>query len=621
MSTKRKKQASAQSSTAMDRRQFLGWLAGTGTLLAGGVSASLLESIFRSGSQAHAASGSPLSLKHYILLHLHGAPPRWYWDQPLKLSATDPFVANPMTYNRIMSFDAITRRPTLAHDFREQGVGETFLLPHLWSQTIRLSEGTSVPMSRLLENWLTVRTGGTGVDGHLVNTMMNLGGSGGGTTITGLIADSTRLPIPAIQMDPLRAVPFRSKGGLSPFAINAFDLDPSQPNAAQTLLAGFDHTVGQVRSPVRNNPPVWNAVTAALRAFQDAEGAARPALRGLLSNHSKREAMISSRAYDFSGQFVSLKTKYQTLIDLNLRGRDLDGITSQAIPGLPPGPFTVDGTRTVPMEPTFNHRRITNYYVGVGSDDLRSILDTLVFPTLANEFAIAELAVRNGLGASIVISPASFFNLTLPRAIPETAVKVDPDSPAGQTRFIYSTDPADAPVDKPNFVGFIDAHDSGSLLSTLIFSVYFRALSACLHSLIEALKNTNGTDLFKDTLIHISCEFNRSPRNNLTGGDHGFYGATQSFLSGRIEGSRFVGDIRVAARAASIPSIYPGTWGEGAVHAQLGGQRIGPGNILSSIASLFGVESPTTNSAAIFGLSAAGKIITSLPRGRTVSEA
>jgi hypothetical protein len=85
----------------------------------------------------------------------------------------------------------------------------------------------------------------------------------------------------------------------------------------------------------------------------------------------------------------------------------------------------------------------------------------------------------------------------------------------------------------------------------------------CIQELVATL---TAKSLFNKTVIHIGSEFNRSPRADGSGSDHGFYGASASIISGMISQYALIGNIYANGKD-SANSPYAGTWGRAAPFA------------------------------------------------------
>jgi hypothetical protein len=615
------------------RRQFLKWLGSSGLLLSGGVSQSLVSSIFRTAAQTAAAgaasatqanpaqASSPandLSLKSYLFINLFGSPPHWLFQCPLKPNASDPFIdTNKMTANRLAGFDSQTFRPQLVHSWTEQGAGQKFW-PHLWSQTHYIDgQSATAPIAQLLQNLMVIRTGGSGVDGHTLNSRYLATAGTNGPTLRGMIADKLGLPIHAvhIEADPSPA----SSTFKSPSGVKSIPVPPVGTNPSQLLLDAFSQ---EGRHDERTRPPVWNAITAALDTFRQEANQDRPALEGLFTSQRSAENLLQQGASEFSNEFAATQAKYAAIITKNLRSLDLQGVNDQPVPGLHL-PLQLDGsTQSALSDSTVTSRMLPGLVAGVGVSDMRQLFAHLEAPHLAAEFALAEMALKRELCGAIVMNPALALVTTIEGLVLQENLELVPGP--GGTQTLKLRDGTPPPITVPQVPILLDTHGVGSLITLLLFSSFYRALSAAISELIRVLKNVDGKDLFKDCLIHCASEFNRSPDQTQAGSDHDPDGGTHLLWSGRISGPQIIGDIRRDPKPETVVGKYTATNGQGAKHSFLSGQEIRPGNILASIASLFEVDNPTPNSRSLLRIerqgSNPGRIVSFLPAGKTVIE-
>jgi hypothetical protein len=102
-----------------------------------------------------------------------------------------------------------------------------------------------------------------------------------------------------------------------------------------------------------------------------------------------------------------------------------------------------------------------------------------------------------------------------------------------------------------------DQHFIGSATSIITTTLFYRAFLLSLTSLVDELK---ARQLFDKTILHISSEFNRSPRVDGSGSDHAPQGSNTTLISGMIKGANVLGNILVNSPSTS----YPGTWGTAA---------------------------------------------------------
>ncbi|MCB0393103.1 MAG: DUF1501 domain-containing protein, partial [Bdellovibrionales bacterium] len=185
----------------------------------------------------------------------------------------------------------------------------------------------------------------------------------------------------------------------------------------------------------------------------------------------------------------------------------------------------------------------------------------------AEQFALVEFVVTNDLSRSITICPRSISGIMIN---------------GGRANMIF------------------DQHNVGCIISYYLNSMYYRALSACLLELIEILKSQGK---FQDTVIDVGGEFNRNPRNNGSGADHGSAGGSMALYTGMLNSPMVLGNI-YRDRGGN----YSGTWGQGAPISQYG-IPLDIGHWGSTIATLLGVPSPVTARPSIVSVN--GNTITS----------
>jgi len=144
-----------------------------------------------------------------------------------------------------------------------------------------------------------------------------------------------------------------------------------------------------------------------------------------------------------------------------------------------------------------------------------------------------------------------------------------------------------------------DVHNTGTFPALIMFTRHFHAYATCLHEFMTVLKDKN---IYDQTLIHTTSDFNRIPRVDGSGSDHGFSGCATSIFSGRIKKTLVVGNI-------AQNSSSRGTWGDAANNAGLGDRKINLGNVASTICSIFDLPSPATNDSSLVTLDAKDKTV------------
>ena len=138
-----------------------------------------------------------------------------------------------------------------------------------------------------------------------------------------------------------------------------------------------------------------------------------------------------------------------------------------------------------------------------------------------------------------------------------------------------------------------DQHFIGSVVSTLTTTLFYRAFLGCLTELTGELKTKK---IFDRTVIHISSEFNRTPRADGSGADHGFMGSNTTLISGMIKKVGVVGNIQ----KADYSTTYKGTFGVAKNYVLDGFDRpIQTNDVARTITAMLGVDDIVTNGRAL----------------------
>jgi hypothetical protein len=154
-----------------------------------------------------------------------------------------------------------------------------------------------------------------------------------------------------------------------------------------------------------------------------------------------------------------------------------------------------------------------------------------------------------------------------------------------------------------------DQHNIGASPAAFFTTLYFRGLGAGLNELIKNLKSAG---IFDKTLIQVAGDFNRKPKKDGSGSDHGFEGSNQSFYSGMIQGGPFV--IGSVVKTQTANANYPGCWGLASavtIRSAKPGipevrRPIQHGDIGNSICAVLGITPVSTNGYTIFSLAKSG---------------
>lgn len=154
-----------------------------------------------------------------------------------------------------------------------------------------------------------------------------------------------------------------------------------------------------------------------------------------------------------------------------------------------------------------------------------------------------------------------------------------------------------------------DSHSIDHIKDAVATAFWNRAVAACLYELISRLKNKG---IYNDTVIQINGEFNRNPRNDGTGCDHGYENASVTYFSGAIDGLQAIGNTRIdSPRGGSN-----GSYGQMANNDGYGILNLG--HQAASLATMLRTKSAVTAAPTLLEETKQGKIIAKLPPSKLV---
>lgn len=511
------------------------------------------------------AEAAGISPRRFVLIHNHGAPPRWVFDNFLKTQNSDAFVANTMVKT---SFSGSANNYTnMNYKLTEQ---RGILVPHLWSTNVPSGSGGNKPLANLLDNMMVVRGIDTGNAAHVGSAMLVSRPAGTDATVGGLVADTTHLPLPAVSMNVSDVQTYLSRRGISTVDHNTRNnsnninilLRPFQQDISPSLKATKQAFDGLLNEAV-------NSLDRSVAKYSS----------GLKIDSDNANRLLKNGFEDLGSSWNQIFGKYRNIISQAL---------TATIPGINDRRIGVGQNRN-------GQYRFRNNIGNVTNNDLRSMITSgTSIVRMAENFAMTEFLLTRGY--------TSFINFRLDGQVLR-GLRVE-TSNGNSTQSLRN-----------------DQHDTGAVVGLLANSIFYYALGACLLELTESLKTvpasvsaipfrnppSQGT-LFEDTIIQYGSEFNRSPRQNGTGSDHGYYGTSFSFFSGSIKGPLVLGDLA----ADTGHSNYSGTWGVGAPNPELNNRYIGLGNLAATQATLVRVDNPSPNNSSVVRVD--GNLVTPLLR-------
>ena len=475
---------------------------------------------------------------NYVHFNAPGGPARWLFDLFLQPNGpSDPFIALP-TLGNYVNADASVLYKTI------QAPGSPYWINWQWQFPVPKSDGSTRPMTDLLEHMLSIRGVRLNADGHPNNVRLQIQPVLGGPSLTGIAADASGRTFSSI-----------SHGGAE--AISAF----KSPNgAANITLPTTSHPISYLFNPFqapansyRTNATIDGLVGAALENLSENAKANNLSTQFLGKDRKNAETIFRTNISNFIAQYDGLVIKYRDLINRAIRTTGLEGINQESI------------------SPILDDPRFKIAYGNVTLDKMRNpnldnLFTTGTMEGFASGLAVTEFALMNRLSTSILcgINPISNLNVN--------GLKVAMRH---------------------------DAHDCGSVPIALIHGMWARSVATCLIELIDQLKSLpaeaaqppgSGPTIFDNTVIHFCGEMGRFPGVGDSG--HGWESQNVSIWSGQVENFTVLGNI-TTKNISYFGRESPGTWGCAAPVPELGNSLVGINNVTTTIATMLGVTPPS----------------------------
>lgn len=524
----------------LDRRSLLkNILVGTGLGTSGVMNTfltNMMISFMQKGTAQAAGVDPAFEDFKFISLVMAGGLPRYYWDLPLNPNGNDDFVVNPMVVTKF--------NPDGSTNYSTTKVGN-YYLPHVWNSKIPTTGGTA-PMKDIAKHMMIMRGIDLQIDSHDIDRYRQIAPVPGGISLSGLIADSANTPIPAVG---------RNGGG------NYYQgekgiayLELSGGNPLTTAISPFTPFSSMLSL---NSGAVEGAIDQALLRMQASATNKGKFIPSTFASRFNAKKMMMKQFGDLQAQFNSLVMKYRGLITRSFGPTaelKLVGVEDISFPGNK-GP----------------RQRISEneYFSGT---DILSITDmNTLIADLAEGMAIAEYMIINGLSSSVNIQSGGISNFLVQESYNQTTKAIARTN----SRITQGT----------------DVHFVGSDIALVLFTRYYRAISACLNELMSRLKETktSGGNLFDKTVIAVTSDFNRLPRLDGSGADHGWEGSNYTVFSGMFDELKVVGNVK------KTDSGNRGTWGLAGGLTEIGGREAIIGNVATTVSNLLELKTPTPN--------------------------
>jgi hypothetical protein len=518
-------------------------------------------------SSAQAAPGD-LSGFRYINFTTPGGIPRWYFDLPIAPNGNDSFVANKQVITK-MRMDNGKAVGEYAHT--KMG---NFFLPLMWSYPIPLSGGGTGTLKELAYSGLFIRGVDQGLDGHEFNLLRQNSPVPGGMTYSGLFADTGETPIPVAN----NAAFFEHRS-----AKNKANIPFPYRSDLKVMSSSFNSFKTTNPKSFSRRDMAERTIEAAVKSIQKTQGASSPYMGAIKSNRDNAMDLLMSDFATIDTEYAALFNKYQALILAALK-IELPGVTDNPI----------YATAADPRFNIFIPPFTLNLQATDKTGDIRSGFENIMpSPAFAHAFALAEFLITKNLSTSVIANLGFWNNFDI---INYNFIN------AATGKFELQS------VSSLRSIG-TDAHNTGTFPSLIQFVRHYHCYATCLHELMSVLK---AKKLYDQTLIHTTTDFNRIPRTNGSGSDHGYNGCATSVFSGRITQPIVTGNIAQGANSV-------GTWGAAAANSSLGDRKINLGNVASTICSIFELPSPAKNDSSLVALSTDKKVLSPNDKPKNVA--
>lgn len=399
-------------------------------------------------------------------------------------------------------------------------------------------------MKNLAKNMMIMRGIDLQIDSHEIDRSRQLAPVPGSISLSGLAADQASTPIPAVGRGGGGSY-YRGEKGIA-------YVELAGANPLTTATSPFA-PLGSMRT--LNNGSVEAAIDNALQRMSSLSGNKNKYLPSTFATRFNAKKMMMKQFGNLQVRYNELVAKYKSLISRSFEAAgslSLKDVDDRSLLALGTAPFRV----------TENEYLIDT--------DVRTLTDANTsIDGLAEGMAIAEFMITQGLSSSVNVQSGNFTGVYLGKAY-------NPTTKASRTaRVNYST----------------DVHFTGSHCGIILFSRYYRAVSACLNELITQMKSVslgNGSNLFDRTVMTVTSEFNRIPRVDGSGADHGWQGSNFTMLSGMFDQLNVAGNLKTNLNNR-------GTWGLAGPLDELNGREAIIGNAASTVSTLLEVKTPTPN--------------------------
>ena len=362
----------------------------------------------------------------------------------------------------------------------------------------------------------------------------------GGKSLHGVIADLMGSPIPAVVNGSPSGLAFKSDKGLG--SVNA---DYSN-NPVSSIISPFKNLPNNISYRTNEVQPIIDQFLNRIERYAESNRIPSSTLK---EAHDSANQLIQLNIDSLALNWNSLLSKYTAIVNeaLNSKYDELVGVNDKPIP-------------LIAGDLRFKYAKTGSGDALLDLSDAREMIDGNVQKIeISRQFALTEFLMTTGICSVVDLNCAG--NVL-------NNVKV-------------SSSKRGAIV--------CDQHDVGSVTSVIATTHFYRGLLAAMTELVKVLKDKR---VFNKTIIHISSEFNRSPRADGAGSDHGIKGGSASLISGMFNEVAFIGNILKDGTPSN-----PGTWGVAADWEFENGDKrpIHVNDIARSITAMTGAKDIVSN--------------------------
>lgn len=531
--------------TTYDRRNFLKNTLFTSSALALNPFKLLLDGMVAGiCDKAYAGDMNSASVVNYMHISMSGGCPRWMFDLPLKPNGETDSIGNNLML--VTGFDNV-EKTSQSYQLVKHA---SYYFPKIWDALVSDGKGGLREIKPLLNHLISFRGVNLQIDGHELNRLKQDAPIAGGYSIGGLNVEKSLHPIPAVFIG--SSLNFKSRSGIG--IINA-----SGSNPISTLLTPFQMTGAKSFGA---DDTAQKMINEALLSLEKHAETATPSSKSIFTDRKNAKKLFEREFGNLTDVYNDLANKYEGIIRETLRLNNMSFLDTSPIFAKENSMYTVQASAgEAILSDGFDLRNsiILDSKRNVSGDGV-SNKDTTI-AALSRVMAVGEYLLVNNLSSTINLTIGSLSNLMF-------------ETTKGTLM---------------NQISNNDAHETGAISTMYFFTKYYLCISACLLELIERLKSAN---IFDNTVINLSSEFNRSARSNGSGSDHGWKGSSSTLFTGLTNAPLIVGDIQANYTGDSNRS---GGWGVAAESESLSGRELLIGNVSSSICELLSIPTPTPN--------------------------